>query len=85
MFDARAADRAERMKTYLDGWYESSKREPYYATHARGRHYLGYWSWEAAAISLALNIDDQPYRAHEYYPRDMVEFGKAIAEFRSVV
>ena len=76
IFDAPTAERPGLMQDYLDDWYQASRREPYYDSHSRGNQFLGYWSWEAAAITTALRIDDALYRDHEFYPRDMADFGK---------
>lgn len=64
--DASPADRPERMREYLDHWYEANRCEPYYDSHARGNQFLGEWSWEAAAITVGLRIDDAPYRDHAF-------------------
>lgn len=76
IFDSPAGDRPALMLDYLDDWYQASRREPYYDSHSRGNQFLGYWSWEAAAITTALRIDDALYRDHEFYPRDMADLGK---------
>lgn len=73
IFDAHPVDRQKLMREYLEDWYEASRREPYYDSHARGNQFLGYWSWEAAAITVALGIDDRLYRELAFYPRDMAD------------
>jgi hypothetical protein len=66
---------------YLEDWYEASRREPYHDQHPKndlrsGRSYYGYWSWEAAAVTWLLNIDDTIYRDHQFYPKDLVDFAR---------
>jgi hypothetical protein len=73
IFDAQPSDRPEMIKEYLLDWYEASRREPYYNAHTGGSGFLGYWAWEAAAITVALRVDDQSYRNLPFYPRDLVE------------
>jgi hypothetical protein len=73
IFDAQPSDRPGLIKTYLLDWYEASRREPYYDAHTGAPSFLGYWAWEAAAITIALNVDDQSYRDLPFYPRDLVE------------
>ena len=34
---------------------------------------MGYWAWEAAAITIALDVDDQSFRDLPFYPRDLVD------------
>lgn len=57
-------------------WYHASRKEPYYDSHKRGEEFRGYWSWEAGAITVALEIDDTSYRNAEFYPRDLVDFAR---------
>ncbi|MCS0630466.1 PoNi-like cognate immunity protein [Telluria mixta] len=73
IFDAQLSDRPGLTKAYLLDWYEASRREPYYDAHTGAPSFMGYWAWEAAAITIALNVDDQSYRDLPFYPRDLVE------------
>ncbi|AYM75842.1 DUF1911 domain-containing protein [Janthinobacterium agaricidamnosum] len=59
---------------YLQQWYAASRREPYYDSHRRDTSFWGYWSWEAAAITCVLDIDDSGYRGAPFYPADLVAF-----------
>ena len=81
VFSAEADKRPALMLQYLDDWYEASRREPYYEQHPRadideGFTYYGYWSWEAAAVTWRLDIDDTSYRDHQFYPKDLVDFAR---------
>lgn len=78
IFTAPREERAGRIRDYLGKWYEASSNEPYYGTHD-GRRFLGYWSWEAAAITIALDIDDHSYRDSQFYPSDLSEFARQTA------
>ena len=64
------------MSEYLSEWYQASRREPYFDSHDR-ENFLGYWSWEAAAITFLLDIDDTSYRHASFYPRDLVEYARS--------
>jgi hypothetical protein len=78
LFKVFAADEAKRpalMAQYLDEWYEASRREPYVDQHEHGIFY-GYWSWEAAAVTWLLGIDDTSYRDKKFYPRDLVDYAR---------
>lgn len=35
-------------------------------------------SWEAAAITFVLDIDDASYRDAQFYPKDLVEFARNL-------
>lgn len=81
LFKVFAVDEVKRpalMAQYLDDWYEASRREPYVDQHEHGIFY-GYWSWEAAAVTWLLNIDDTSYRDKNFYPRDLVDYARQHA------
>ena len=85
VFDADAEKRPAMMLQYLEDWYEASRREPYHDQHPQpdirsGISYFGYWSWEAAAVTWLLDIDDSTYREHQFYPKDLVDFARSQAE-----
>jgi len=76
IFNALPEARSELMAEYLDDWYTASRREWYHESHKRGPGFQGYWSWEAAAITFLLDIDDSSYRTAEFYPADLVDFAR---------
>jgi hypothetical protein len=81
VFDAAVEKRSAIMLQYLEDWYEASRREPYHDQHPQpdirsGISYYGYWSWEAAAVTWLLGIDDTSYRDHQFYPKDLVDFAR---------
>ena len=78
IFNAAPKDRPELMAEYLEDWYEASRREYYHDSHERRTSFLGYWSWEAAAITFLLNIDDASYKDAQFYPKDLVEFARNL-------
>ncbi|MFB9290307.1 PoNe immunity protein domain-containing protein [Pseudoduganella plicata] len=78
MFAATRNQRPALMKQYLADWYEASRREGYYNSHTRGDVFTGYWSWEAAAITYVLDIDDSSYRAASFYSVDLVDYARSI-------
>jgi len=80
VFAADAAKRPALMARYMDEWYTASRREPYYESHTKGREhsFLGYWSFEAAAVAYVLDIDDSTFRDHEFYPRDLADFARSL-------
>ncbi|GGB96078.1 PoNe immunity protein domain-containing protein [Pseudoduganella buxea] len=78
IFDAPQAARPALMKEYLEDWYEASRREGYYNSHMRGDVFTGYWSWEAAAITFVLDIDDSSFRDAMFNPVDLVDYARGI-------
>lgn len=80
VFAAQPEQRPALMATYLDEWYHASRREPYVGQHDRsGVAFYGYWSWEAAAATVVLGIDDSTYRDMAFYPKDLADFARARA------
>nr|WP_314539334.1 PoNe immunity protein domain-containing protein [uncultured Massilia sp.] len=77
VFSAPVTERPRFMREYLTDWYAASRREPYFESHTRSGEFRGYWSWEAAAITVALRMDDSSYRELEFYPRDLAAFAMA--------
>jgi len=78
VFAAPEAKRPALMVKYLDDWFEASRREPYIDQHEY-HNFTGYWSWEAAAVTWLLNIDDTSYREKDFYPRDLVDYARLHA------
>ncbi|MFL9566464.1 PoNe immunity protein domain-containing protein [Acinetobacter baumannii] len=76
VFTADEADRPALMSAYMDEWYGASKREPYHDRH-KSSQFPGYWSLEAAAITVILRIDDSSYRDKPYYPKDLVDYARS--------
>ncbi|MGK5056734.1 PoNe immunity protein domain-containing protein [Janthinobacterium sp. LB2P49] len=76
IFSASEKDRPALMAEYLEDWYHASRREPYYNAHTRDISFWGYWSWEAAAITFLLDIDDSSYASARFYPKDLVDFAR---------
>ena len=74
IFAAEKQARPALMQDYLEKWYDASRREPYYGSHERDTSFSGYWSWEAAAITCLLDIDDSSYRDAAFYPAELVAF-----------
>lgn len=54
---------------YLKEWYECRSEYSWYDSH-RGSldTYCGYWSFESAAVAIALGISDEKLKKSEYYP-----------------
>jgi len=78
IFNASPDARPGLMSEYLEDWYAASRREPYYDSHTRYTSFKGYWSWEAAAITFLLDIDDSSYRTAKFYPADLVDFARRL-------
>ena len=76
VFAAKEEDRPKLMSQYLDEWYGASKREPYHDRH-KSSFFPGYWSLEAATVTVILRIDDSSYRDKPYYPKDLVDYARS--------
>ena len=75
VFEASPDKRPALMQQYLHDWYHASRREPYHDMDQR-LSFVGYWSWESAAVTWLLGIDDSGYRHMDFYPRDLADFAR---------
>ncbi|WP_420573641.1 PoNe immunity protein domain-containing protein [Kordia sp.] len=64
----------EMLKLFLDKkWYSSFKGTPLHNQHNNPHNtYVGYWCFEAAAITKIMGLDDSSYIDNQYYPKDLV-------------
>lgn len=76
VFSAKEEERPKLISQYMDEWYGASKREPYHDRH-KSSFFPGYWSLEAAAVTVILRIDDSSYRDKPYYPKDLVDYARS--------
>ncbi|MBF0787321.1 MULTISPECIES: PoNe immunity protein domain-containing protein [unclassified Streptococcus] len=60
----------------LSNWYRS-QRSSYFFGYDKEEEpfYFGYWALEIAALVKVLNIPDDSFSDHKYYPYDLVHFG----------
>ncbi|MDG6894229.1 PoNe immunity protein domain-containing protein [Volucribacter amazonae] len=67
---------------YLKDWYKSNKNTYWYDRHKRndGKFFFGYWSFEAGALVLLLNIDIERSGIAEkpFFPADYVCWAREI-------
>lgn len=78
---AKAGEQAALVKEYLGTWYGNMKDYINYDAHkAKGEGgFTGYWSFEAAAVTVLYGIDDSSFRDMDFYPKDMTTFARANA------
>lgn len=84
--EAPAANRPEKLRTFVEHWYPSLKnagsedfppafRTPYWYTYGdqnfEGGAYFGRWCIEAVAVATAFDIDDTGCLDHPNYPGDL--------------
>jgi hypothetical protein len=78
IFAADRSEQADLVSAYLEDWYATSQREPYYDSHKKGSGFRGYWSWESAAMTFLLEIDDGTYASTKFYPADLAQFARKM-------
>lgn len=75
-----AEESAAYMKKYLEGWYKAFDGVPWHDGHLvqndEYSNYEGYWSFEAAAVSVIHGIDDTSFRDHLVYPKDLADWAR---------
>ena len=70
-------ERAARLSSFLEGWYDVMAPE---AAAQTGTHkqkdptYVGYWCLEAAAAAVMRDIHDSSFRDHPHYPADFADW-----------
>lgn len=65
------------MKTYLEKWYANTKLlmwHNYKSSIETTQYYYGYWSFESAAVTCIIGLDDSSYRDNQFYPKDLVDY-----------
>lgn len=69
------------IQQFLLSWYGNMKDCYWYDNHKGkdGGGFFGYWCWEAAAVSVAFNIDDSCFRDLQYYPKDIADYSRALS------
>ncbi|MGI6878313.1 DUF1911 domain-containing protein [Microbacterium sp. gxy059] len=74
-FEAKSRESAEEaVAQYLAKWYPAWKGVSRWGGHAlvpKKKVYVGYWAFEAVAVTAALGLDDSVFRADEHYPQDL--------------
>jgi len=66
------------IKDFLEkDWYKKHKDAGWHNSHkSKNNIYFGYWSFESAAITCLMDLDDSDYQGNEFYPRALVDYYK---------
>lgn len=77
--------RLKELNVYLKHWYKDLAGCAWHDSHKTGGGYYGYWSFEAGAAVILLDIeDDTTLHKYLYYPKDLVAWCRAnTAEYSS--
>ncbi|MDN3581245.1 PoNe immunity protein domain-containing protein [Mucilaginibacter flavus] len=81
VFDAKKEQQPEIIAAYLSGWYKNMSKAPWYNSHKNTENqcaFIGYWSFESAAVVCLLNIDDTSFRDKLFYPKDFADFNRNL-------
>ena len=69
------------IKQFIENeWYQNHKKaDSGWVDSHKSEHdlYVGYWCFEAAAITCIKGLDDSSYRDHPYYPKDLADYYRA--------
>jgi hypothetical protein len=56
-------------------WYRGQRHEAWYNDHKWDDNlYLGYWSFETAALVRILGLNDEKLKKSPYYPPDLADY-----------
>ena len=62
-------DKQSVLNNYLLVWYDAHKDFAWYDSHMNDKDtYVGYWSFEGAALAKIMKIDETQLANNEYYP-----------------
>ena len=65
-----SANKESILLEYLNDWYTDRKDTSWYdSDKGSNETYVGYWSFECAAIAKAMKIDDDRLKENVYYPK----------------
>lgn len=65
----RAGDRQKVLSDYLNSWYSNHKDFAWYDSDKNDKNtYVGYWSFESAALSVIFKVSDDELKKNPYYP-----------------
>lgn len=65
----RSENNEKIMIDYLKVWYNNHKSASWYdSDKSKNDTYVGYWSFESAAIVKILNVDETDIRISDFYP-----------------
>jgi len=79
VFDAQDDARPKILEDYLKDWYKGMRKASWYGTDKNKQNpcaFYGYWSFESAAVTCLLKIDDSSYRDKLFYPKDFTDFAR---------
>ena len=86
MYGDTEEEREDSLKKYLLNWYPSMKQVSWYASHEQIDEdvgdYVGYWAFEAGAVSFLTELDDANID-HMVYPKDLVKFAREFVPFEN--
>lgn len=79
MYGDTEDERISALKEYLVKWYPTMKQVSWYASHEQIQDdvgdYVGYWAFEAGAVSFLAELNDFDID-HMVYPKDLVKFAR---------
>ncbi len=74
--DKQAA--SKRLQTYMENeWFQGHYDYEWRNAHKR-RGYVGFWSFETAAIAKILKLDDSSLKNNNHYPYDLAHYKNSI-------
>ncbi|WP_249744364.1 PoNe immunity protein domain-containing protein [Pseudomonas sp. SORT22] len=75
---------ASRLQGYCEQWYEHFEHASWYDTHGDDiSGYVGYWSFEAAAVALLYGIDTREL-LHVIFPHDLLAHARSLPAYQGI-
>lgn len=77
--EASEIGRTASLRNFQQNWLKQMRTSTNlaYSNHDnRHNTYVGYWCWEAAAVSVMMGIVDSTFRDHAHYPKDLADWAR---------
>lgn len=64
-----SSDKTATLQSYLDVWYDLHAEASWYDSHKEeSETYVGYWSFESAALVKIFELDNRKLKTNRYFP-----------------
>ncbi|WP_224793799.1 MULTISPECIES: PoNe immunity protein domain-containing protein [Pseudomonas] len=84
IYAASPEQAASRLQGYCEQWYDHFLHASWYDTHGDDvSGYVGYWSFEAAAVALLYGIDTRAL-LHVIFPHDLLEHARNLPAYQAI-
>jgi hypothetical protein len=67
---ANESDKQKAIQEYLGSWYSANSKSSWHDSHlGENNTYVGYWSFEAAAVAKIFQLNSKLFKNNECFPQ----------------